>query len=183
MTHRSVSASFTIKWSVHDSWSELYVGIRRVVYSLLPADIASQTPEDSALCQLGLVGASNLVEVALFKLLQPFAASGAGGLTPKKLENAGYAEMLEYLEKVTGKPLHRDEQPFKSTETLRKRRNATIHKSSAIATVPMVRAALFSAVEGCRRIYLHAGIMFPYESFLAKYPIPSESWFSDVPLP
>jgi hypothetical protein len=183
MPLKPVSASFTIKWSVHDSWSELYVGIRRLVYAILPPDVASQTAEDSALCQLALVGASSLMEVALFKLLQPFAATGKAGLTQKKLENAGYADMLGILEEVTGTPLDRTVQPLRSTEALRKRRNQTIHKSSALATVPMARAALFSAVEGCRHTYSHAGLTFPYESFLVEYPIPHEPWFSDVPLP
>lgn len=183
MPLKPVSANFAIKWSVHDSWSELYVGVRRLVYTILPANIASQAAEDSALCQLALVGASSLMEIALFKLLQPVAIAGKAGLSQKKLENAGYAEMLKNLEDVTGKPLDRGVQPLKSTEALRKRRNQTIHKSSALATVPMAHSALFSAVEGCRRIYSHAGLTFTCESFLVEYPIPPEPWFSDVPLP
>lgn len=183
MPLKTISTDFTIRWSVHDSWSELYVGVRRLIYQILPKDIASQNADYSALCQLGLVGASNLVEVGLYKLLQPFASAGSGGLTLKKLEKAGYADMLEMLEKVTGKPLEREAQPVKSTESLRKRRNQTVHKSSALATVPMARAALFSAVAGCRHLYAHAGVPFPYASFLSDSPIPLEAWFSEVPTP
>ena len=154
----------------------------RLAAGLTPSQKIAAAVLAGAVC-LGLLFAAFFSGRGEFTALARHQDGGELRRMALKLENAGYAEMLEYLEKVTGKPLHRDEQPFKSTETLRKRRNATIHKSSAIATVPMVRAALFSAVEGCRHTYLHAGIMFPYESFLAEYPIPSESWFSDVPLP
>lgn len=187
MSLRSVSSSCTTSWSIHDSWSESYVGVRHLVYDLLPPISVKTSAEDSALCQLALVGGNHLVEVALYKLLQPFAAAGNGGmdaLTKALLEEASYHQMLtRWLPAVSGSSADLQAQPFKSTESLRRRRNATVHKSSAFATVQMARSALFSAVQGCHALFFHASVEFPYESFLVKWPLPQEPWFSEVPHP
>ncbi len=88
-----------------------------------------------------------------------------------------------WLSKMTGKSVDLSAQPFRSSEALRKRRNETVHKSSALATVPMARAALFSAVETSQAIYLHTGERFPYSSVLTEHPLFDEEWFSDVHMP
>ena len=180
---KPLSVGFTVRWHAHDSWSELYVGIRRLVYEILPVDIASHRAEDSALCQLAVVGANSLMEVCLYKLLQSYTADATRGLSPPKLDKAGYADMVKYLESIVGKPMDYSAQPLISTEVLRLRRNATIHKTSALATGPMACSALFSAVEGCRHIYAHAGQPFPWEAYLVDTPLPVERWFSDVSVP
>lgn len=187
MPLRPISASFTISWTAHDSWSESYVGVRRLVHQLLPPTASEHSAEDSALCQLSLVGANHLMEVALYKILQPLAAEAnesSGSLTPALLEEASYHQMLtRWLPTASGNALSCREQPFKSTEALRKRRNATIHKSSALATIQMARSALWSSVQGCRALYLHAAVAFPYESLLEEYPLQDDIWFSEVPSP
>lgn len=187
MSLQSVSSTLTISWSIHDSWSEAFVGARRLVYELLPQPNERQSAEDGALCQLALVGSNHLMEVALYKLLQPFAAasgSGVASLTAALLEEASYHQMLtRWLPAACGKAVDVQAQPYKSTEALRRRRNAVVHKSSAPTTIPMARAALFSSVQGCRALFAHAGVAFPYEGFIQKSSLPNEAWFSEVPLP
>lgn len=178
-----VQASFTMSWLTHDSWSEAYVGTRRLVYDILPSSIAAQTAEDGALCQLAIVGANHLMEVGLAKLLRSFAGMHPA-FTNRKYEEASYwLSLSHWVAVVTGMPLPLNEEPFLSTERLRTRRNATTHKSSALATVSMARSALFSAVEGTRAIHTHFGVPFPYEPFFEKYPMPHEQPFSSVPFP
>ena len=181
-----VSASFTMTWLIHDSWTESYVGVRRIAYEILPPPSAKQTAEDGALCQLALVGANHLMEVALFKILRPHAqATGTvAQLTEALLEEASYFQMLtRWIPAVSSKRLDLSAEPFLSTERLRKRRNNTIHKTSALATVQMARSALYSAVEASKELYMHAGAPFPYDAHLAKYPQAHESHFSTVPFP
>lgn len=184
MTLCPLNVSFTAKWSPNDTWTEAYVGVRRLVYDILPRTLAEQQVEDAALCQLALVGANHLVEVALGQVLRPFSAKAIQGFTLKDLEGATYFHMLSrWLPKMTGKNVDLSAQPFRSSEALRKRRNETVHKSSALATVAMARAALFSAVETSQAIYLHTGESFPYSSVLTEHPLFDEKWFSDIHMP
>lgn len=183
MPLQPIYASFTFGWLTHDSWSEAYVGTRRLAYEILPSSIAEQTAEDGALCQLAVIGANHLMEVGLAKLLRSFAGIHPE-FTNRKYEEASYwLSISHWVAEVTGVPLLLNEEPFLSTERLRIRRNATAHKSSALATAPMARSALFSAVEGTKALYAHFGVKFPYDPFIAKYPIPHEAPFSSVPFP
>lgn len=160
------------------------MGVRRLIHEILPKTIAEQRVEDSALCQLALVGANHLVEVALGQLLRSFAEQELERFSAESLEKATYFEMLtQWLPKMAGKSLDLKAQPFLSSEALRKRRNETVHKSSALATAPMARSALFSAVAACRSIYEHSGQEFPYAEALEEHPIPQEEWFSNVQMP
>lgn len=156
----------------------------RLVYEVLPVRVADQTVEDCALCQLALVGSNHLVELALDRALASFVESGAGGITLKSLRAANQHDMLtHWLPTVTGKQLDEQMPPVASMQALRSRRNATVHRESALATVPMSRAAIFSAVEGCRFIFSHAGESFPWEDSIRAYPLPKEAWFAEVPPP
>lgn len=183
MPLRRVQASFTISWLSHDSWSEAYVGTRRLIYDFLPLPTSKQTAEDGALCQLAIIGANHLMEVGLARLLIPYVGK-VPTFTKRKYEDASYyLSLSHWVEKVTGVPILLTEEPFRSTERLRMRRNETTHKSSALATVPMARSALFSAVEGSRRLHSHFGVPFPYQPFIEKYPLPQEEYFSSVLFP
>lgn len=168
---------------MHDSWSEAYVGTRRLTYDILPPPTERQKAEDGALCQLALVGANHLMEVGLATLLRPRIGVNPS-FTKTKYEEASYwCALSRWVPVVSGKSLALDVEPFLSTERLRTRRNATTHKSSALATVAMARSALFSAVEGTRALHAHFGVAFPYERFFAKHPLPVEPPFSTVPYP
>jgi|JI10StandDraft_1071094.scaffolds.fasta_scaffold367176_2 hypothetical protein len=175
MALQPVHADFTISWLAHDSWSETYVGVRRLAFEVLPDTSSRQNAEDGPLCQLALVGSNHLMEIALYKALHQH-------IPGPKLENASYYEMLELL-KARSASLNLADEPFLSTERLRKRRNATVHKHSALATVEMARSALYSAVEGSRAVFAFAGASFPYGPHLVKFPPIPAPQFSAVPFP
>lgn len=186
MALHPLHASFTVSWLSHDCWSEAFVGTRHLIYDVLPPSIHEQRAEDGALCQLALISAHHLMEIALFKLIKPYVTTNnaAGGITQKKYEEASYwLALSQWVESTSGKALPLTIEPFISTERLRARRNATIHKSSALATVKMARSALFSVTDGTKALYSHFGEKFPYEPFLDKYPLPIEQPFSVVDFP
>lgn len=186
MQTHTVTAEFTFSWLNNNTWSEAYVGVRRLAYEVLPTSQGSATAEDGALCQLALIGANHLMEVGLYRVLLPYAkaTSKVAALTEALLSDATYHHMLaRWLPLISGKQIDLGAEPFASTERLRRRRNDTAHKSSALATVGMAKSALFSAVEGTRAVYKHAATPFPYEAFFAKYPLPPEVWFSQVAFP
>lgn len=186
MTLTPVHASLTMSWLVHDSWSESYVGTRRLTYELLPPPGQKLSPEEHAMCQLALIGANHLMEVALYKILLPhIKESGRFSLlTQALLEDASYFQMLtKWLPAISGASLPLTAEPFTSTERLRRRRNDTIHKTSALATNTMARSAMYSAVEGARALFSIAGTEFPYEAVLKKYPQQVEEPFSSVAFP
>jgi hypothetical protein len=183
---RPVDRTFTLSWLIHDSWSETYVGTRKLIYEVLPSKSSELTGETAALCQLAIVGANHMMEVALFSLIRPSigAQPPAFSITQAQFDDAGYYKALtSCVAAIAGVQPDLSIEPFLSTAVLRKRRNDTVHKTSAIATVEMARAALYSAVEGTKALYAHFGKPFRYQPFMEKYPMPTESWFSTVSLP
>ena len=181
-----VTSSATFSWLNHDSWSEAYVGTRKLAYELLPPPPSSVKAVEGALCQLALIGANHLMEIALYKILQPHAkATGTtSSLTEKKLAEASYYLMLtKWLSEIAGNEANLTIEPLLSTERLRHRRNDTVHKSSALASVVMARSALYSAVQGTYALYALSGTKFPYEPFMQKYPLHEEPWFSSIKFP
>ncbi|MBU0538387.1 MAG: hypothetical protein KKG00_00550 [Bacteroidetes bacterium] len=103
----------------------------------------------------------------------------------RKYEGASFKKALEeWPEIITGAKFDLTQEPFKSADHLRARRNATVHKSSALASLEMARSALFSAVEASKTIsdnFLGEN-GFKYNSVLYKYPLQQEQWFSQVQL-
>jgi hypothetical protein len=130
---------------------------------------------------MAIVGANHLMEVALFGLLKPYvnAANESFSITQEQFERVGYYEALtDWVLSATGRTIDLTLEPFLSTELLRKRRNATVHKPSAIATSEMARSALFSAVQGSKELYNHFGITFRYIPFIQQYTLPDAPPFS-----
>lgn len=186
MPLKPLDKAFTISHLNHDAWTESYIGTRKLIYEVLPAKSNNLTEENTALCQLAVVGANHMMEVALFGLIRPYIGSQLPDftITQKEFEKAAYHHALtNWISPITGSPLNLNAEPFLSTELLRKRRNDTIHKSSAIATVEMAKAALYSAVEGTKALYEHFGKTFKYKPFLEKYPVHLEPMFSVIQLP
>lgn len=186
MPTTAVTADLRVSFTVHDAWTESYVGTRHLIYTVLPDPGVKMSPETRTLCQLALIGSNHLMEVALFRLLTPYAiASGPlAKLTESLLAEASYFNMLtRWAPAVTGKTIDMKKEPFASTDRLRKRRNETVHKSSAIANVPMARSALYSATEGVKALYKHFGNAFPYEKVLQTWALPDERMFSAVTFP
>ena len=186
MTRVTLSSSISIPWGSHDSWSETFIGIHRLVYEILPQQGHRQDVRDAALCQLAIVGANHLLEVSLFKLIRPSIGIELGKLniSEAKFKKAGYYTAIsEWVGAICGHVINLTAEPYLSTERLRDRRNATAHKSSAIATPEMARSALYTAVAGTRAMHDHFDKDFPYESYLRDNPISHEPLFSLVRFP
>ena len=104
-----VTSSVSLSWSILDSWTEAFVGTRKLVYELLPSTTFSAKAEDGALCQLALVGANHLMEIAIYKILLPHtkATGQLSILTQKLLEQASYHSMLtDWLPTIAGTQLN-----------------------------------------------------------------------------
>ena len=182
----SAHGSFTISYSIHDTWTELYLGTRRLIYEIIPPVGQRLTAEERAMCQLALIGANQLMEITLYKILIPYAEDSKkfAKFTTTLLEEASYNKMMKnWLPVITGTHLNFNEEPFKSTERLRKQRNDTIHKTPAYTTNAMARSAIFSSVEGTIALYQVFGIAFPYRDWLDRYPQQIEEPFSRVAFP
>ena len=130
-----------------------------------------------------MIGANQMMEIALYSLIRPHTLTmgAVSTLGQALLEEASHYHMLtKWLPALVGRPLDLSVEPFLSTEKLRRRRNDTIHKTSAVATMAMARSAVYSAVEGTKALYQHAGVQFPYEPFLQRYPLDQQDLFSSV---
>ena len=134
MPRHYVTATVTSAWTIHDSWTETYVGVRHIIYDLLPSPGVRMSAETRTLCQLALLGANHLMEIALYKLLKPYTkSSGAiAPLTAALLIEATYHQMLtRWVQAASGKALDLSCDPFLSTERLP--RAAKRHHSQIIS--------------------------------------------------
>ncbi|MCB1918656.1 MAG: hypothetical protein KDJ28_01595 [Candidatus Competibacteraceae bacterium] len=181
--------SVSIGWLDLDGWSTTYVGAHWLATSELPAKQYQTSPRHGPLSQLLLISAHHLVEVMFFKCVNKLVDASPGVFTgiEKQLQNDKSirfgAVIKEWPRLLTGCSFDLSQEPFKSIERLNTRRNATIHKESALASLDMARSALFSAVQASRAMSEHllgVGSFKRYETVLQKYPLPDEPWFSDV---
>lgn len=85
---------------------------------------------------------------------------------------------------LVGSPFNSGSPAFKSALALVDRRNATVHKQSALAVPSMARSALFSAVHASREIAIHllGADGFKHEKVLQKYPLADAEWFYETRL-
>lgn len=181
----SVVSDITASYDIHDVWTEAFVGVRYVIYDLLPQPGRKLSIESLALCQLGLIGANHLMEVGLYRYLESRPAFEDLPASKKTaLRKTSYIDMLtSWVPALAGWSPDLTTPPFQCTERLRRRRNDTVHKTSARANVPMCRSAIFSAVLGVSELWRVSGEDFPYRNFLTKYPLPEERPFSQVTYP
>lgn len=177
------TVTLKLSYAIHDTWTAAFVGTRHLVYDILPDPGRRASMEVRTLSQLALIGSNQLMEIALFRLLLPYAKSAdrVGKLTESLLRDAKYFSMLDrWVPAATGKPVRFSIEPFFSTEKLRKKRNDTIHKTSAPVSVAMARSALSTAVQGSIALHAHFGEAFPYAGFLEQWPLRDEGLFSTV---
>lgn len=180
-----ICASFRASWLRHNSWSQTYVGLRRLINDVLPTGTSKIEAEDAALCQLAVISAHQLMEIALFDLLKKYVSSTSGfNLSEKQYESSSYYfAITELLEKAVGAAIDLSVEPFISTERLRKRRNATVHKSSALADIAMAQSALYTAVQGVKALCVHFNEPKKYDVFLKAYPLENGCYFSQIVFP
>lgn len=177
---REICVNIGVSWLNHSPWSEKYVGLRKLSMEGIPQRSFQMEAEHSTVCHSILVGAHQLIEMAFSDIVSSYIGS--------KITKVDYDKNFHYginnlPQKITGKSLILDNEPFLSMELLRKRRNATIHKTVALANVEMARSSLFTAVETVKALYAFFNIPFPYHIFLEAYPLEQSVLFSKITYP
>lgn len=183
MTH--ISNSVRTGWLNLDWWSDPYVGAHWLATKELPDQQWQARAYHGSLSKLLLIASHHLVELMLFHCIREIleAAPGKFPKHEKKFPRAHFDDAFtRWPEELGYGALDLEAQPFLSIKRLHVRRNATIHKDSALASIKMAKSSLYSAVEGSRKIALHfrgeGG--FPYDKVLRKYPLPIQPWFTDI---
>jgi hypothetical protein len=170
-----------LPWVAHDAWSEMYLACIKQCTQLDSSDSTSRSA-NSALAQLVVVGSHHLVEFAVFGLLRPYIGKlvyEGKTLSEKRFEKLSCSDaMQKWTPLAVGAPLPFHLEPFTSAETLRKHRNAVVHKSSALTRVSWTGPALFTAVETTKSLYSVFGVRFPYTFVLQKNTLHSKLYFS-----
>lgn len=179
------SSSTSVQWLNLDGWSSPYVGAHWLATQELPDEQWQAKPHHGPLSQLLLISAHHLVELMLFRCISDIlnAAPGKFPKHEKKLPRARFEEaFLRWPSELGYAPFDLQIQPFSSVKRLQERRNATVHKDSALTSLEMAKSALHSAVAGAKAIALHfhGPSGFPYEQVLQKYPLPGQPWFTEV---
>lgn len=183
-----LSRSISTGWLNLDAWSEGYVGAHWLVESELPQRQWETLPRHGPLSQMVLLASHHLVEVMLFRCIWTLLDANRGKFVKQELRyhRAMFHEAFyEWPTELLGHGFDLSVEPFKSAARLHTRRNATVHKESALTTLPMARSALFTAVETSRAIateFLGVG-GFKYEAVLQKYPMAQADWFSVAQFP
>ncbi|QSL91721.1 hypothetical protein JWV26_18415 [Ectopseudomonas toyotomiensis] len=177
----------TTGWLNLDAWSETYIAAHWLVTNELPAHEYQSETHHGPLSQMVLIAAHQLIEIMFFQCVRVITDGNPKQFTKieNKYQNTSFKKALEeWPEIITGTKFDLTQEPLKSADHLRARRNATVHKRSALTSLEMARSALFSAVEASKAISEHllgeAG--FKYNSVLYKYPLKQEQWFSQVKL-
>ncbi|MET4578666.1 hypothetical protein ABIE13_003782 [Ottowia thiooxydans] len=181
-----ISASFSSSNLSLDSWSGMYVGCQWAAEHELPPEQWQFEIHHGPLCQMLILSSHHLVELMLFKCLRHLLDASPGKFPKYEKDFSKKAIFSDAFTKwpleITGQGFHLQTEPFKSASALHLRRNATIHKESALASLAMARSALFSATQASRSIceQLLGPSTFEYEEVLAKYPVRSTQWFSKI---
>jgi len=184
MAHH-ISKSVSMGWLNLDAWSETYVGAHWLVTDELPAKQYQSLPRHGPLSQMVLLSAHHLVEVMFFQCVRvlirnsPSAFANIDATYDKKPFKKAFTQWPVAL---VGSPFDTSQQPLKSVLSLADRRNATIHKESALSSLEMARSALYSAVHASKAIAEHllGSGGFKYTEVLLSYPLTEQQWFSEV---
>jgi hypothetical protein len=183
---RTVYAECTFRSLSLDDWSNFYVGAHWLATKELPDAQWKTEPHHGPLTQLLLIASHHLVEVMLYRCIREVLDANPGKF--KEIETLlkrreGFTKAFtDWPAVLTSTPFDLTLEPYKSLKSLQLRRNDTVHKRSALASLEMGRSALFSAVEGARSIAIHfrGAEGFLYDEVLQKYPLPKQKWFSEV---
>jgi hypothetical protein len=183
-----LTREFTSKNLNLDAWGGAYVGAHWLVTNELPDKHWEADVRHHALAQLVVVASHHLVEVMLFKVLEEKLESSPDQYLDerKKFKRATFGSVKDkWSGDILDGGLEWEAEPFKSAIKLSQRRNATIHKQAALATLEMARSALFTAVETSKAIDKHFNEHRPfrYAQVLEKYPVKVEPMFSELEFP
>lgn len=174
-------------WLSLDAWSETYIGARWIAEKKLAINHYETTEVDGALSQMVLIAAHQLVEIMLFSCIQRnLEKTGRwNDVVEVRMRRMGFNEAFDkWPKRLLGNPFPKNAQAFSSARKLAARRNATVHKESAISTPTMARSALYTGVEASKAIQ---GVFedgeFKYKNVLKKYPLQQEEWFCESMFP
>lgn len=179
---RTVTSSLTLSWDIHDSWTETLAGS---VYLINILREQEKVGDKAHLCRLVLISANHLIEKLFFDLVSEFSTETfiekIGG--QKKYENESlYNAMHEWPQMLLSNCAGIDfsEEPYLSSELLRKQRNRSIHKFSELVTLEMARKALFTALNTCISLWelFKGDKAFKYKGFVKKYEIENVGHYS-----
>ncbi len=178
-----ITNTLTMSWLSLDSWSETYVGTKWILDNVLPDNIYQMKAEHGPISQMVLLGAHQLVENILYNCIRTKLEQQLENQKniESTLKNLRFEDALKKVPKeLTGQKLPLGRQPLQSVTILQKRRNATVHYRSALATPQMARSAFYTAVIGSKEIYSHfyPSEEFKYELVLRKYPFEPQPFLS-----
>ena len=184
---RGVGSSHATGWLNLDAWSEMYVGAHWLVAEELPEHQYQAQPRHGPLAQMVVIGSHHLIEIIFFHSVKAVLSQSPGRFPEieNKYDGAHFGTAFKrWPEILVGCPINTDTPALRSAQALAKRRNATIHKESALATPSMARSALYSAAHASREIAEHllGGDGFKYQEVLEKYPLPEAEWFFETRL-
>jgi hypothetical protein len=181
-----IAHTTTSGWLSLDAWSETYIAAHWLLNEL-PAHNYQSAVHHGPLSQMVLIAAHQLVEIMFFQCVKNLTSESPEKFKEieRKYENTSFKKALEcWPEIMTGTKLDLIQEPLKSADHLRARRNATVHKSSALTSIEMAKSALYSAVEASKYISNHflGENQFKYNLVIYKHPLKQEQWFSEVTL-
>jgi hypothetical protein len=170
-----------------DAWSEMYVGAQWLVTQELPNCQFKALPRHGALSQMVLFSSHHLVEVIFFQSVKTLIVNYPGFFSgiEKQFDKTPFRIAFQNWPAVlVGSAFNTNSSAIISALKLADRRNATIHKESALATPDMARSALYSSVHASREIAEHllGKKGFKYEKIIQKYPLPAADWFHETKL-
>ena len=155
---KTVTASFTISYSIHDSWTELLSGTRTLL------DFAEEQSDESVievnLLRLVLVSSHQMIEVMFF--LQINEAVKDHPETVKKLLQYDLDRRISFrdaMEKwpviLTNQKFNFGSEPFQSMIRLSNLRNSAIHHTASVPKDSVGESAFYTAIESSKAIYNH----------------------------
>ncbi|RRS07227.1 hypothetical protein EAG18_18400 [Pseudoalteromonas sp. J010] len=182
-----MDTSSKIGWQNLDVWSETYIAARWIVEDKLPEKQYQAEVVDGPLSQMVLVSSHQLVEIMLFKCIkQNLKDTGKwNDVMETVLLKLNFNEAFNKWPKlILGKAFPKKVQPFTAALILAQRRNATVHSESALTTLEMAKAALYTGLMASRAIEEHfSGMPFSYEEVISKYPISDSELLSNSMYP
>ena len=179
---RRVTSSLTISWDIHDSWTETLAGS---VFLINLLKEQNKVGDKAHLCRLVLISANHLIEKLFFDLVSEFSnenfIQSIGGkkiYQRSSLCNAMHEWPQKLLPNNTG--IDFTQEPYLSSDLLRKQRNSAIHKNSELVSLEMAQKALYTALDTCNSIWIlfHGSAPFKYQGFVEKYVIENVGQYS-----
>lgn len=158
MALKKVTASLTMSWSIHDSWSELLFGTR-LLLDILESQ-GHNTIAKVNLLRLVLVSSFQMTEVMFFAQLKK--CIDAQPMPMKELFEYDLKNRITFNEArnkwpeiLIGKGLDFSSEPMQSMKSLSDLRNAAIHHIAECPEIDIGESAFYTAIESSKNIYKH----------------------------